>query len=302
MNEIENVVISKEDFMSMMVRNRTIISDFANKETMFKGVGNEDFASIIANARLFLTKGLDKISGLFTSSLSETQNPIPVFRDYNDYIVYLEKHRGDFDSVFIESLLKSDVPYIAGCKVNFEVLVDKLRDLVNDHGKKVKNAVYEADMIISKALSSEDFRKSSRPYSEPQSIKDGRKFNEDIAAFNKEVIDPIKMEDHGLFMDIYGSLNSFYESGKKLKAIGDMTMFKELQNIHGEVTSISVKVKSLSNMIQTGNIECTNECIKHIIGCLTVSAEAVTSLAILYYFIGQSAQSFKAACNLIKSR
>lgn len=303
MNDFENdVVITTEDFNKMMVRNKDIISEFSSKSTMFNGVGNEDFMAIISNAKMFLTKGLDKISGLFSSSLNETKNPIPVFRDINDYITYLERSKGSFDSVYLEALFKTDIPYIAGCKVNFETLVDRLKSLVVDHGKKVKNAVYEADLIVSKALSSDDFRKSSRPYTETQPIKDGKKFNEDIANFNREVIDPVNMVDHKPFSEVFGNVSSLYEAGKILKSIGDMTLFKDLQNIHGEVTSISVKVKSLANQIETGNIECTNECIKHVISCLTVSAEAVTSLAILYYFIGQAAQVFKSTCDIMKSR
>lgn len=281
---------SIESMNNLIARNkREIVSFQANTDLS----GEYEFiGGLFNNTKNFLTNSLSSIGSWFAELQTSTPDPLPQFFNSEKTAKIIsgftknEKNYLDYGTM--------EVQYIIGCDKGLKEIGDKLLSIPANHLDIVNDALDECDILISKVLSSDDFRASNTPIAITGKLKAGSTFIQQVDSVHSYLINPNDFVEDRMLNSICRNLKELDQSSDCISKLKSTLKQKELNAVLDKVEAISVKAKAIATDIEVEKITCTKAVLDGIKLYISTSANIVTALSTYYYLVSQYALVYNA--------
>ena len=208
---------------NVMKEHETLQAKITSASMVMSNITHENEGSFFKNISQFFASKMQVIGSVFgfNSDRVEKYDSMKKPNEYNKELFGLKRK---LDSIVetrrYGSVENIDVPTVVGLKVPLEDLVDGLQEALDTINSKLYPVLDSIDIEAAKILSSDDYRKSTRPI----------KLNEDITKINKKLdkiltglINPRLITDitkfNKLFPKNMDSLRQVYNYNKRQKML-----------------------------------------------------------------------------------
>lgn len=290
-------------FESILQESLTTKKAFEEISNLMHSTASMETLRGLSNASsTFLSSAFTKVSDIFTSFFNREKVSLFSYQEAMELDKELKRHLDLAKHNFIELAYK-EVPYITSCKVDLLTLSRDLKGLLNSHQEIVTAITIEADTLISKAMTSEEFRENIRPFKPSSVYQKASKWVKDVEEFKFKTFDPEKKADREKVSNILPNVSLSREIWDNIQICVKNFNEKELNNLQREINSIAQKADALAEQLSNGEFHCSSESINEIERVLKLSAEAVTSLSIVQHSLNQLILAYAAVIGeLIKSK
>lgn len=276
---------SIESMNNLIARNKREVTSFqANTELSSE---YEFIGGLFNNTKNFLTNSLSSIGSWFAELQTSTPDPLPQFFNSEKtakIILGFTKNENNYlDYGTME------IQYIIGCDKGLKDIGDKLLSIPSNHINIVNDALDECDVLISKVLSSEDFRSSNTPITLTGKIKSGSNFIQQVESVHTYLINPNDFVEDRMLNSICRNLKELDQTSDIISKLKSTLKQKELNDVLDKVEAISVKAKAIATDIEVEKITCTKAILDGIKLYISTSANIVTALSTYYYLVSQYA-------------
>ncbi len=206
---------------------------------------SEDLSSFVKGVGVFFTSKINKVAMTMGFFGSNKKNGPTEFNDINTFVKVMSDSRKNIDRAAnanyrtYESLR---IPTVPGLTTNMPDAVDKTIKMIAKINSVLEPKLDDLDTLVSKVLSDEAFRTSTRPIIHDKTI------SKVIDELQKEIntfISPKQMQDTVLLKDIYPNMRSIKDCFEKLINTTSHGALEQLQFYKKKIDKIVEKINFL---------------------------------------------------------
>lgn len=264
---------------NVMKEHETLQAKITSASMVMSNITHENEGSFFKNISQFFASKMQVIGSVFgfNSDRVEKYDSMKKPNEYNKELFGLKRK---LDSIVetrrYGSVENIDVPTVVGLKVPLEDLVDGLQEALDTINSKLYPVLDSIDIEAAKILSSDDYRKSTRPI----------KLNEDITKINKKLdkiltglINPRLITDitkfNKLFPKNMDSLRQVYNGTMNLDA---MATSKAMLQIQQKTKDVAEKIDHIAEqMNKNKEFEISKPILKSFMSDVKEAANFVTN-------------------------
>ena len=256
-------------------------------EMMAINVSNEGLGSFVKNIAIFFLDKINRVMDL----LKVDRIRVRGFENYNAFAMELYDVRKKINAIsklppekysVVKSIM---VPNVVGSKVYLLELAKEAKDamkLIEEHTEPILN---QLDLFVSKVLTEQDTRTSSRPLEPQPHVKE---LNTKLEKAMQKVIDPKNVLDQAVFEKVYPNWKSFKETYDELISTSRYGAIENYQVILSLITNISDKVKEITKLAEEKQFEISKHVIKKLGTDLENGAKYITAMSAVMHMYNQT--------------
>lgn len=276
--------VSLESLFLEARRNEKKIQEFRNLMAITSSM--EGAVGIARSSGTFLSSAFDKVSDFFGSIFNKSAEPTFQFKEASELDKEIKRNL-DVAIQAYSSKYNTEIPYITSCTVDILTLARLVSKCANDYQKVVKEIAIEADTVISKAMTSEEFRTSSRPYKPSTAYNKAKEWIKSVEDFKERSFDYEKRSDVEELGKVLPNVNSLKEVWDIINNCSKTLNTEELKKLQKEVNSISLKADALASELGSGAYVCGPEASSTLTDIISLAAESVTHVSIVQHSLNQ---------------
>lgn len=181
------------------------------------------------------------------------------------------------------------IPVTLGMKTDLYTAVNEIVYVSDVLKKDVPATINKLDVVVSKMLTSKDFRTSGRPFKD-STVEDVYKKLDTV--LNK-LLDPTGVNDRMSVRELLPNLSSLEEIVSNLSNLSELADKKILKNIVKQSNEVSKNIDFLYNEYKNNNTEVKKERLIELGYYLEEGARTITAYVSIVHLIGQFKDTFK---------
>jgi hypothetical protein len=260
---------------------------------------NEEFGVYISGIASFFTNKVETVSLAFTNSYSQLFGITKNDENFNvKEIVSLYKEVLHIKAnVRMGEIEKIQTPILMGMKVSLPDILSKIKIGFDVIDKELLPILKEVDEVVSKVMTSKDFRIQTRPLT---SKYDSWNIQRDLYKLIDDMIDQNGVKDRTDLSNVIPNIVSFETCYNDIMKLATLASVRKLEEIQILTKTISEKTHTLhTQMSENKDMEISRQILEYLGYRLEETAKAVTSSITMIYIYNQSLDVFRNAVQLV---
>ena len=259
-------------------------SEYPDIDAMYGMLSKEGFGEYVNGIAGYFKNSISNFVGIFGSV--ETKLDLRDKKEYNGHVKTLLGIKKTINNVIkngkMEAVGKYESPVILGLKVDLLTLITSLETGFNKLDKSLETELDELDLYVSNFLSSEDFRRSTRPF---KSKSKAYELTNELEKVLSSAIDENGTKDRMKISKLLPNINSLETIIGKMLDVAKHAKVDRMDNVKERIRDIKVKTLAILDTYASKDNEISKQRLGEFSNKLDSVAKLVTvSMSIIYLF------------------